>query len=191
MSKDDARRMAEHARQLFFESSHHLPGRVAIHKRTPFSRDELEGLREGLAGVDAIDMLEVTEDSMLRYTASRVFQGQVQDHPFPVTRGTAVPLNERQALLWVHGSAPAIQPGKNYYLGKNRIPAPLLITRHAGMSTLSTLAREILGLSKMNWNTFDLYSKFPATIDSSNTIARIGSLLERFGPVSYDYRLFI
>jgi len=43
----------------------------------------------------------------------------------------------------------------------------------------------------MNWNTFDLYSKFPATIDSSNTIARIGSLLERFGPVSYDYRLFI
>jgi hypothetical protein len=43
----------------------------------------------------------------------------------------------------------------------------------------------------MNWNNPDLYSKVPATIDSSNTIAKIGSLLERFGPVSYDYRLFI
>ena len=191
MSKDDARRMAEYARQLFFESLHQLPRRVVIHKRTPYSREELQGLREGLAGVDAIDMLEVTEDPVLRYTATRVFQGQVQDDPFPVARGTAVALNGRQALLWVHGSADALQPGKHYYLGKNRIPAPLLITRHAGTSPLSTVAQEILGLSKMNWNTFDLYSKFPATIDSSNTIARIGSLLERFGPVSYDYRLFI
>jgi hypothetical protein len=43
----------------------------------------------------------------------------------------------------------------------------------------------------VGWNTFDLYSKHPATIEPSNAIARIGVLLERFGPVSYDYRLFI
>jgi hypothetical protein len=53
------------------------------------------------------------------------------------------------------------------------------------------LAEEILGLSKMNWNTFDLYTKLPATLQSSNEIARIGSLLQRFGTASYDYRLFI
>ena len=34
------------------------------------------------------------------------------------------------------------------------------------------LAEEILGLSKMNWNTFDLYTKLPATVQSSNEIAR-------------------
>ena len=50
---------------------------------------------------------------------------------------------------------------------------------------------EILDLSKMNWNTFDLYSKLPATLQSSGEIARIGSLLQRFGASSYDYRLFI
>ncbi|MFZ0848912.1 MAG: hypothetical protein WAO08_06885 [Hyphomicrobiaceae bacterium] len=43
----------------------------------------------------------------------------------------------------------------------------------------------------MNWNTFDLYTKLPATLHSSNEIARIGSLLQRFGAASYDYRLFI
>ena len=43
----------------------------------------------------------------------------------------------------------------------------------------------------MNWNTFDLYTKFPATLQSSGEIARIGSLLQRFGTSSYDYRLFI
>jgi hypothetical protein len=51
--------------------------------------------------------------------------------------------------------------------------------------------RWILGLSKMNWNTFDLYTKLPATIDSSNEIARIGTMLDRFSEASYDYRLFM
>jgi hypothetical protein len=74
---------------------------------------------------------------------------------------------------------------------KNRIPAPLLIKRHHGKAPFATVADEILGLSKMGWNSFDLYSKAPATIQSSNAIARIGVLPERFGPVSYDYRLFI
>jgi len=53
------------------------------------------------------------------------------------------------------------------------------------------LAEEILGLSKMNWNTFDLYTKLPATVQSSNEIARIGSLLNAFHPKAYDFRLFI
>ena len=53
------------------------------------------------------------------------------------------------------------------------------------------LAEEILGLSKMNWNTFDLYAKLPATVQSSNEIARIGSLLQPFHQRAYDFRLFI
>ena len=43
----------------------------------------------------------------------------------------------------------------------------------------------------MNWNTFDLYTKLPATLESSGEIAKIGSLLQRFGAASFDYRLFI
>ena len=53
------------------------------------------------------------------------------------------------------------------------------------------VSAEILGLSKVNWNTFDLYSKLPATLQFSCEIARIGSLQQRFGVSSYDYRLFI
>ena len=60
-----------------------------------------------------------------------------------------------------------------------------------GTSDLKTVAQELLGLSKMNWNTFDLYTKLPATVHSSSEIARIGSLLQRFGPQSYDFRLFM
>jgi hypothetical protein len=100
-------------------------------------------------------------------------------------------LDDFAALLWVHGATTAVNPRLRYFQGKRRIPAPLTIRRHAGKTDLQQIAQEILGLSKMNWNTFDLYTKLPATLKSSNEIARIGSLLQRFGADSYDYRLFI
>jgi argonaute-like protein implicated in RNA metabolism and viral defense len=100
-------------------------------------------------------------------------------------------LDDRTALVWVHGATECVDGRRTYDQGKSRIHAPLVVIRHRGASPLAVIASEILGLSKMDWNTFDLYTKMPATVQSSNQIARIGALLERFGPNSYDYRLFI
>lgn len=190
MRREDARRIAENARQLFYEWRNKLPSRVVFQKRTPFMPEERTGLLDGLEGVEDVEMLEITVDPALRYIASRMRYGKLQDDPFPVRRGVAIVLDKRRGLVWVHGAAAGLG-GKTYYQGKSRIPAPLIITRHHGNAPFATVADEILGLSKMDWNNFDLYSKHPATIESSNAIARIGVLLERFGPVSYDYRLFI
>lgn len=192
MSADDARRVGETIRQLFFDARMKLPKRVVLHKRTPFVRDERQGLYDGLSGVEAIDMLEIHIDHALRYVASiQKSNGAFGEDGFPVRRGTIMKLDEYSALFWVHGATTALNPRLKYFQGKRRIPAPLLVKRHAGRTPIQDLAREILGLSKMNWNTFDLYTKLPATLQSSTEIARIGSLLQRFGAASYDYRLFI
>ena len=192
MSEDDARRVGDTIRQLFFDSRKKLPERVVLHKRLPFVKAEREGLRDGLSGVRCIDMLEIGVDHALRYIASvQRSNGKPDEDNFPVRRGTALALDDYSALLWVHGATTALNPRRKYYQGKRRIPAPLFVRRHAGRTPLRELAREILGLSKMNWNTFDLYTKLPATLQSSGEIAKIGSLLQRFGAASYDYRLFI
>ena len=192
MSKDDARRVGETIRELFYDARMKLPSRVVLHKRTPFRREEREGLLDGLGGVEQIDMLEIQIDHALRYVASVTRQDGTSDEDnYPVRRGTAVQLDAYTALLWVHGATYAVNPKLKYYQGKRRIPAPLIIRRHVGQADLRQICDEILGLSKMNWNTFDLYTKDPATLHSSNEIARIGSLLQRFGAASYDYRLFI
>ncbi len=192
MSKDDARRVGEVIRQLFYDSRFTLPDRVVIHKQTPFLKEEQEGLCEGLQGVNCIDMIEINTDKALRYVSSFTdFLGNFKGDHYPVKRGTVIVLDNYTALLWVHGSTSALDSRKNYYQGKRRIPAPLIIRRYMGASDVETIAREILGLSKMNWNTFDLYTKLPATVQSSGQIAKIGSLLQRFGTTPYDYRLFI
>jgi SIR2-like domain len=192
MSKDDARRTGETIRQLFFDARLKLPERVVLHRRTHFTKDEREGLADGLSGVKYIDMLEIQIDHALRYVASiHRADGSFDDDNYPVHRGTAMKIDDFAALMWVHGATTALHPRLTYFQGKRRIPAPLMVRRHAGRTDLQQISEEILGLSKMNWNTFDLYTKLPATLQSSNEIARIGSLLQRFGSSSYDYRLFM
>lgn len=192
MSREDAQNVGETIRTLFFESSNKLPRRVVIHKQTAFRKEEREGLRDGLRGVEEIDMLEINFDSALRYVASIQKQdGKFDEDNYPIRRGTVVQLDAYSSLLWVHGVTDSVTRGLKYYKGKRRIPTPLIIRRHAGSSNITQIATEILALSKMDWNSADMYSKLPATIQSSQKIARIGSLLQRFGPISYDYRLFI
>lgn len=191
MSKEDARRTGETIRQLFFDAKRKLPERVVLHKLTPFRRDEREGLMEGLEGIQNVEMLEIHVDNTLRYVSSIYKKGKFDEDKFPIRRGSVIKLNDYSALLWVHGVTDAVKPGWHYYLGKRRIPAPIVINRHAGSSDLKLVAQELLGLSKMDLNSGDMYARLPATVFSSRSIARIGSLLKPTDTFSYDYRLFI
>ncbi|MFZ3116485.1 MAG: SIR2 family protein [Syntrophales bacterium] len=192
MSEDDARRTGETIRQLFFDAKMRLPKRVVVHKRTPFTHDEQRGLVQGLEGVANVELIEVTIEESLRYLASKLTNGRLEIDKFPIPRGAVIVQNPSTALLWVHGSAPSVQnPNFKYFQGKRRIPTPLRIRRYLGQSDVVQVATEILGLSKMNWNTFDYYSRLPATLDSASAIAKVGTYLSGFSTAPYDYRLLI
>jgi hypothetical protein len=73
-----------------------------------FRRDEREGLLEGLAGVDEVDMIEIQVDGAFRYVNSKVVGGQVKVDKFPVARGTVIPISDNEALLCGGGIAKEI-----------------------------------------------------------------------------------
>lgn len=194
LSFKDAFQFGVSIRELFYQSLDKLPERVVIHKRTRFTEDEINGIKASLnkAGIKKIDLIEINYEADARFVAMSVYQNNLQVDKFPISRGTCIVTNKHTALLWTHGIVPSVrQPNYKFYLGGRSIPAPIKIIKHYGESDINTIATEILGLTKMNWNSLDLYSKLPSTIDSSNQIARIGKLLSRFEGKSYDYRLFI
>ncbi|KFC19140.1 MULTISPECIES: SIR2 family protein [Chryseobacterium group] len=194
LSYKDAFQFGVSIRELFYESLDSLPERVVIHKRTRFTEDEINGIKASLnqAGIKKIDLIEINYDTDAKFLAMSVYQNNLQIDKFPISRGTCIVTNKKTALLWTHGIVPSVkQPNYKFYLGGRSIPAPVKITKHYGESNIDVIATEILGLTKMNWNSLDLYSKLPSTIDSSNQIAKIGKLLSRFEGRSYDYRLFI
>ena len=194
LSYKDAFQFGMSIRELFYQSLDRLPERVVIHKRTRFTQDEINGIKASLnmAGIKRIDLIEINYEVDAKFVAMSVYQNALQVDKFPISRGTCITTNRNTALLWTHGIVPSVrQPNYKFYLGGRSIPAPVKITKHYGESNIDTIATEILGLTKMNWNSLDLYSKLPSTIDSSNQIARIGKLLSRFEGKTYDYRLFI
>lgn len=194
LSFKDAFQFGVSIRELFYESLDKLPERVVIHKRTKFTQDEIDGIKASLhkAGIKKIDLIEISFEPDARFVAMSVYQKKLQVDKFPISRGTCIVTNKHTALLWTHGIVPSVrQPSYKFYLGGRSIPAPVKITKHYGESNIDLISTEILSLTKMNWNSLDLYSKLPSTIDSSNKIARIGKLLSRFEGRTYDYRLFI
>lgn len=119
------------------------------------------------------DLLEIQVDSALRYVSSvhktKTDNGKrvrcFDEGNFPVRRGTVVKISDRRALMWCHGATDSVNSGWKYFQSKRHIPSPLIVKRHAGNADLETIASELLGLSKQDWNSADMYSKLPATID--------------------------
>ena len=191
LSEDEAYKLGLNIKELFHRSFKELPRRVVIHKRTPFRQEEVKGLVESLsaAGITDIELLEITyEDNLKCFEFNKDFG----IHGFPIRRGLCFPLNDKTMYLYTHGIAPSVQSQyRNYIQGGKTIPIPLKVVKHYGIGTAMQIATEILGLSKMNWNSFELYSKLPCTIVSSNEIARIGWQLSQYEGRLYDYRFFM
>ncbi|RVU03127.1 hypothetical protein EOD41_04130 [Mucilaginibacter limnophilus] len=195
LSYNDAYSFGISIRELFYSTMNELPKRVVVHKRTFYTEDEIKGLKDSLLGngIQNLDLIEINFEDDMRFLASKVSQdGKPDIDGYAVKRGTCILLSAYTALLWTHGVVPSVKSQyRKYYLGGRYIPGPLKIIKHLGKSNIGTIANEILALTKVNWNSFDLYSQLPATVNSSNDIARIGKLLSKREGITYDYRYFI
>ncbi len=192
LSENEAYKLGVSIKDLFYKSFSEIPKRVVIHKRTPFRKEEIKGLTESLssAGIKDIDLVEITYDDNLKCFA--LDQNNKNANFFPVRRGLAFPISDNALYLYTHGIAPSVQnPKRSYFQGGKSVPIPIKIVKHYGNGDMTRIVTEILGLSKMNWNSFELYSKLPCTIESSNSIAKIGWLLSQFDGTLYDYRYFM
>lgn len=195
LSYDDAYEFGKNVLNLFYESMNEPPKRVVIHKRTFYTNEEKQGILDSLFDnkhIENVDLIEINFEDDIRYVSSKIKNGKTEIDGFSVSRGTCIQLNSKEALLYAHGVIPSVQnPKFNFYPGGRYIPKPLRIRKHYGSGSLEQIANEILGLTKMNWNSLNMYSQLPATISSSNDIARIGKLIENTEKIQYDYRYFI
>lgn len=190
---EEAYKLGMSIQEQFIRSMDRMPKRVVIHKRTPFKEEEVKGIVDALAqaNITNVDLISITEETKIRCTDQYLSYGNLSAAAYPVLRGICVPIAHDTFLLWTHGSVDSIRNARKYYAGGRGIPSPLRITKYHGTGDLLTLAREILGFTKMNWNSFNMYTKLPATIDTSNTLAKIGNMLTSLNGNTFDYRYFI
>lgn len=156
----------------------HVPARLVVLKTSRFRPEEAEGIDAALgkSGIEMSDLVWVQESSPIA-----IFR----DGNYPVLRGTFVDLGGK-GLLYTRGSVPfyGTFPGL-------RVPRPLLLVPHENSdSKILTLAKDVLALTKVNWNTTQFDQKLPAPIKAAREVGRILKHVEFGTAVSSDFRRY-
>ncbi|MEM9856930.1 MAG: hypothetical protein AAF843_06225, partial [Bacteroidota bacterium] len=151
------------------------PNRVVVHKTTDFwdsaiSPDypEVEGLRDGivqeLGDEVVIDFVTVKSSNvkLLRKLGK-----------YPVHRGTLMKIHDKQGILYTTGYIPYYES----YPGLH-VPHPIEISIYSGDSSVEKVSREIMALTKLNFNNCNFYSSLPITIQFSKRVGEIIQYLE-------------
>jgi hypothetical protein len=178
LTANDAEELVAQSITAYRAHHRHVPARVVVLKTSRFRPEEAEGIDAPLKkfGIEMADLLWVQESSPIA-----VFR----DGNYPVLRGTFIDLNGK-GLLYTRGSVPyyGTYPGL-------RVPRPLLLVPHENSdSTISALAKDVLALTKVNWNTTQFDQKLPAPIKAAREVGRILKHIEYGTAVSPDFRKY-
>ncbi len=133
------------------------PNRVVVHKTSLFSEEEEAGFDEAIGDLKK-DYVAISKNTDLRF---------LRTGKYPILRGTVISLTPNQCLLYTTGYIPRVRT----YPG-HRVPIPLLITHH-GDSEIEVICKEILGLTKLDWNTTAFSKQIPITLGFAQSVGKV------------------
>jgi len=185
LSRADMRRVM--ARSLALYQRRHagaVPRRVSVHKSTPFKEEEVEGCFDAWKRVSNIELVQVQQNTPWRAVE---LEGKGKPNRYPCQRGSFLHVTGRDAMLWTQGNLSQTL-GKNYYKEGKGIPSPLMLTRFAGHTAFGVTLRDVLGLTKMDWNNDAIYDRLPVTMGFASVLARTVKRMPRLSPRPYQIR---
>jgi hypothetical protein len=151
------------------------PSRIVIHKTSQYQPEEEAGFRKAAAArVPVADLI------WLRSTAFRLIRKGTQE-PW---RGTLCTLGD-ESYLFTSGYV----PWWDEYPGPH-IPAPIQIGS-CGPTDLRERAREILALTKMNWNSTEGQGRYPITISFARKVGSLMAELSENQTPNPSYRFYM
>ncbi len=141
------------------------PARVVVHKSSRFSLEEREGIESAIteAGIKLFDMVAIEPGSTYQY---------YRLGRYPPLRGTSIRMPDGRWLIYTRGYVPI-----NHTYSGPATPSPLAVLEHFGESSTDQVLSDIMGLTRLNWNSTDHSCLLPVTLASSK---RVGSVLSEY-----------
>jgi len=156
LDKEQTSRLLRQVMLAYRDRTGRDPLRVVLHKSSAFDPAELEGAADALGAVPSWEAIT------LRTGEFRL----IRQGAYPPNRGTYCRLGDAD-FLFTTGYSPL----RETYRGPH-IPRPLEVVSGASDDT-EALAREVLGLTKMNWNSADDHGSFPITLAFARKVGAI------------------
>jgi hypothetical protein len=166
MTDDGAHKLITDALAAYRNEHKTMPARVVVHKTSGFDEEEVGGFVRGIEekDIDLYDLVNISKSD------TRLFRVGL----YPPLRGTAIEVDEDQAILYSRGGVDFFQTYPGMY-----VPRPLDVIAVDSDRSISDITKEVLALTKMNWNNTEFDNSMPITIQAAK---RVGKILKYIGP---------
>lgn len=182
LDSDSAEELIGMALDDYFQKWYKYPLELFIHSKTHFNDIEWTGFenavqkRNATTNLVGILIKDLNELKLYRNAPN-------QASNYGVLRGTALIINEKEGYLCTKGFIPRLNTSNSLEMPRN-----LRIKIIRGESDIETVLKDILGLTKLNYNSCIYGDGIPVTLKFSN---KIGSILTSIPDWKVDTRQFM
>lgn len=155
-----------------------LPARVVIYKTSDYDQNEINGMVAAIRdeNIEMFDLISLSKSFLRLHRVGK----------YPPLRGTLWNLEDEQSILYTKGSVDFYQTYPGMY-----IPKTLKLKTHYSDQTKTSIAREILSLTKMNWNNTQFDNSWPITIKAARQVGDILKYIDNEGYVEPSYCFYM
>jgi hypothetical protein len=159
LKKEDAIQLILQSMDAFYNRFKFYPNEIFIHAKTYFDDNEWAGFEEATEGKSKIVGVRIRESNNFKI---------YRQHQYCVPRGTMLQYDDNKAYLWTKGFIPRFQT----QIGLET-PNPLEIVITRGDANIDTVCKDILGLTKLNYNACIYGDGVPVTLKFAESIGEI------------------
>lgn len=160
LSEEKAHSLMSLVIQTYREKHIHPPTELFIHGRARFDDAEWRGFMSAVPPETQLYGIRIR-----RSLDNKLYRA---DSTTPVLRGIALVLYHRRALLWSRGFVPRLQTYPGW-----EVPTPLDIEICRGEADIEQVLKDVLGLTKLNYNACIFGDGMPVTLRFANAVGEI------------------
>lgn len=159
LSESAAYELLKKALETFEAKVNKVPRELFIHARTYFDNEEWAGFERASAGKSKIVGVRVRNDNTFKL---------YREFNYSIPRGATLIIDENSAFLWTKGFVPRLQTVFGL-----ETPNPLSIKVIRGQADMKTVCKDILSLTKLNYNACIYGDGMPVTLRFADSIGEI------------------
>ncbi|MCE5323352.1 hypothetical protein LLG46_08565 [bacterium] len=159
LHRDAARELVSMAKTAYQDKMGKPPKEIFLHGRVNFDDEEWRGFSEAAGDSTVLVGVRIQPSSNLKLFT---------DSTLPILRGSIFIQNTTTAYLWTNGLIPKI----GTYPGRET-PNPLFINICRGEAGIETVARDIMALTKLNYNACRISDSLPITLKFADAVGEI------------------
>ena len=172
----NAKALLSQALKSYYDTNNFYPSEMFIHAKTKFNDEEWSAFQEIVpAGTNLVGVTIKRSEPLKLYR---------ENSEYPILRGMAYIVNYKIAYLWTIGYVPHIQTALS-----TEVPNPLFIEVNKGNASIEQVLKDIMALTKLNYNACIYGDGVPVTLRFADSIGEILTASTDFKvpPLAFKY----